>query len=75
MVAAPDERLGEQACAVVRAAPGAEPPGLDELREHLERVGLARQKWPERVEVVPDFPRTSTGKIRKVELRARLRSG
>ena len=35
----------------------------------LERVGLARQKWPEELRVVDDFPRTATGKIRKVDLR------
>jgi acyl-CoA synthetase len=38
-------------------------------------VGFARQKWPEELHVVPDFPRTASGKIRKVDLRARLREG
>jgi acyl-CoA synthetase len=74
VVAAPDERLGEHACAVVRMLPGAEPVTLDDLTSHLSVVGLARQKWPEELRVVDDFPRTASGKIRKVDLRAWLRA-
>ncbi len=74
VVAAPDERLGEHVCAVVRMLPGAEPVTLDDLTRHLEEVGLARQKWPEDLRLVDDFPRTASGKIRKIDLRARLRS-
>jgi acyl-CoA synthetase (AMP-forming)/AMP-acid ligase II len=75
VVAAPDERLGEHACAILRMRPGAAPPTLAEATAHLSGVGLARQKWPEELRVVDDFPRTAAGKIRKVDLRARLRSG
>ncbi|MGI9602692.1 MAG: AMP-binding protein [Acidimicrobiales bacterium] len=71
VVAAPDARLGEQACALVRLAAGADAPGLGEMQAHLEHVGLARQKWPEKLQVVADFPRTATGKIRKIDLRRR----
>lgn len=74
VVAVPDERLGEQACAVIRLAPGAEDVDLGRMRAHLETSGLARQKWPESLRIVSDFPRTAAGKIRKVDLRARLRS-
>ena len=74
VVAAPDARLGEHACAVVRMRPGAAPLGLADLTAHLAAAGLARQKWPEELRVVEDFPRTASGKIRKVDLRARLRS-
>ncbi|MGH0029554.1 MAG: AMP-binding protein [Myxococcota bacterium] len=73
VVAAPDERLGEHACAFVRARPDAAPVTLADLAAHLAGVGLARQKWPEELHLVDDFPRTAAGKIRKVELRARLR--
>jgi acyl-CoA synthetase (AMP-forming)/AMP-acid ligase II len=72
VVSAPDERLGEHACAFVRSAGGA--PDLDVVRRHLDKAGLARQKWPEELRVVDDFPRTASGKIRKTELRALLRS-
>ena len=74
VVAAPDERLGERACALVRLAPGTgTAPDLDAMRAHLEGAGLARQKWPEELRVVDDFPRTASGKVKKFELRERLR--
>ena len=74
VVAAPDERLGEHACAVVRLAPGVHSLELDSVTAHLKRVGLARQKWPEALLLVDDFPRTATGKVRKVDLRSQLNS-
>jgi acyl-CoA synthetase (AMP-forming)/AMP-acid ligase II len=73
VVAAPDERLGEHACAVIRLASGSEALELADITTYLERAGLARQKWPEELRVVPDFPRTGSGKIRKVDLRAQMR--
>jgi acyl-CoA synthetase len=75
VVAAPDERLGELAAAVVRLRPGATAPTLEEIRTHLGSAGLARQKWPESLHVVEDFPRTPSGKIQKFRLRADLREG
>lgn len=73
VVAAPDARLGERACAVVRMHPGAPPVGLADVTAHLDAHGLARQKWPEELRIVSDFPRTASGKIRKVDLRRGLR--
>ena len=73
VVAAPDARLGEHACAIVRMRPGAAPLTLADVTAHLSGLGLARQKWPEELRVVDDFPRTGSGKIRKVDLRAWLR--
>jgi len=73
VVAAPDPRLGERGCAFVRLLPGTDAPSLDAVRTHLEAAGLARQKWPEDVRVVDDFPRTASGKIQKFVLRQRLR--
>jgi len=72
VVAAPDARLGEHACAMVRLAPNAASIALSELTAELERIGLARQKWPEELRIVPDFPRTPSGKVRKVDLRRQL---
>ncbi|MCK9902095.1 AMP-dependent synthetase [Parafrankia colletiae] len=69
VVAVPDDRLGEKACAVLRLAPAAPLPTLDLIRQLLLDAGLGRQKLPEYVEAVQDFPRTSTGKIIKAELR------
>jgi acyl-CoA synthetase len=69
VVAAPDPRLGERAAAVVRLAPGHRPPTIDDVRAHFERAGLARQKWPEELHAVDEFPRTPSGKVQKFVLR------
>ncbi|KKD09154.1 AMP-binding protein [Streptomyces sp. WM6386] len=69
VVAAPDARLGEHAAAVLRMLPGHRLPGLDEMRAHLDNSGLARQKWPEELHGVTDFPRTASGKVQKFRLR------
>ncbi|HVV75474.1 MAG TPA: AMP-binding protein [Mycobacteriales bacterium] len=75
VVAAPDERLGEHAAAVIRVRPGAEPPTLPQIRDHLAAAGLAKQKWPESLHEVVDFPRTPSGKVQKFQLRQALRDG
>jgi acyl-CoA synthetase (AMP-forming)/AMP-acid ligase II len=49
-------------------------PDLAAVRAALEQAGLARQKWPELVREVDDFPRTPSGKIQKFVLRERLRA-
>jgi acyl-CoA synthetase (AMP-forming)/AMP-acid ligase II len=72
VVAAPDARLGEQVCAYLRMQAGQVPPGLPAVRDAMGRAGLARQKWPEQVRSVDDFPRTPSGKIKKAVLRAWL---
>lgn len=73
VVAEPDDRLGERAAAVVRARPGEATPGLADVRAHLQAAGLARQKWPECLHLVDDFPRTASGKVQKFRLRQQLR--
>jgi cyclohexanecarboxylate-CoA ligase len=71
LVAMPDERLGERACAFVVPAPGAAPT-LDELTGHLRAQGTAANYLPERLELIDALPRTLTGKIQKFKLRERL---
>ncbi|MFM8305097.1 MAG: AMP-binding protein [Actinomycetota bacterium] len=73
VVAAPDPRLGEHACAFVRMMPGSRAPTLDEVRAHLTAAGLARQKFPEDLRVEDEFPRTASGKIQKFALRDKVR--
>ena len=46
--------------------------GRGALRAHLAAAGLARQKWPEEIHRVDDFPRTASGKVRKYVLRAEV---
>ncbi|MFG2006880.1 AMP-binding protein [Spirillospora sp. NPDC048911] len=72
VVAYPDDRLGERACSVLVTEDG-DPFTLADLRAHLDGLGMAKQYWPERVEIVPALPRTPSGKIQKFALRERLR--
>ena len=73
VVAAPDERMGEHACAFVRLLPGTDEPTMDAMRSHMQSAGLAKVKWPEELRVADDFPRTASGKIQKFVLRKRVR--
>jgi 2,3-dihydroxybenzoate-AMP ligase len=68
-VAMPDRELGERVCIYVVPRPGAHVT-LDEVRESMERVGVARFKLPERLVVVDELPATKVGKIDKKALRA-----
>ncbi|MBC2668993.1 AMP-binding protein [Novosphingobium piscinae] len=72
VVAMPHERLGEGVCAFV--IPRDPAPSAADLTAHVAASGLARQKIPERFELVDDFPRTASGKVRKDLLRAEIRA-
>ncbi|MFJ4828664.1 class I adenylate-forming enzyme family protein [Streptomyces sp. NPDC088747] len=72
VVAEPDTRYGERVCAFVVVRDGRELTP-DEVAAHFARAGVARQKTPERLILLPEMPRTPAGKIRKHDLRARLR--
>ena len=72
VVGTPDERLGERVCAFVVVAAGAEPPTLDNITEFLDSRKVAKQKFPERLEVRDVLPMTATGKLQKHLLRAEL---
>jgi acyl-CoA synthetase (AMP-forming)/AMP-acid ligase II len=71
VVAMPHERLGEGVCAFVIVQPGHHI-DVPSLAAFLERAGLARQKFPERVERVDDLPRTASGKVQKNVLREQI---
>ena len=68
IVAMPDPRLGERACAVVVPREG-QTLTLTEIVRFLEQHQLARQKFPERLELVSEFPTTPSGKVQKYKLR------
>jgi cyclohexanecarboxylate-CoA ligase len=68
IVAMPDPRLGERACAVVIPREG-QTLTLTEIVRFLEQHELARQKLPERLELVSEFPTTPSGKVQKYKLR------
>jgi acyl-CoA synthetase len=74
VVAAPDTRLGEHAAAVVRVKSGHVMPSMDELRDHFTKAGVARQKWPEELTEVDEYPRTASGKVQKFLVRQTVRN-
>jgi acyl-CoA synthetase len=73
VVAMPDPVMGERACAFVVMAPGQPAVTTDTLKRLFVRRGLAKYKIPERVEIVAALPFTDSGKVRKPELRAKIR--
>jgi cyclohexanecarboxylate-CoA ligase len=68
LVGYPDARLGERGCAFVVLRPGLSLT-LAELQAYMADCKVAKQYWPERVEVIADLPRTPSGKIQKFKLR------
>ena len=73
VVAMPHQRLGEGVCVFVILQTDSESLSLEEVAAFTNDQGLARQKIPERLEVVEDLPRTPSGKVRKDRLRVQLR--
>lgn len=73
IVGMPDARLGERACAFVTLQPGH---ALDftTLVAFLEAQHMARQYFPERLELLEQMPRTASGKIQKYQLRELART-
>ncbi len=69
IVAMPDIRLQERACAFVSMKPNSEPLTLASMQAFLEQQGVTRHYWPERLEIVEAFPRTPSGKVQKYRLR------
>ena len=77
VVPMPDPILGERACVFIQmerpgAAPGAAAITLEDVTAALERAGIARFKWPERLELVDEMPLTPTQKVMRGRLVARL---
>ena len=75
LVGMPDARLGERNCCFVVLRPGAAAPALEDLTALLDQAGVAKFKWPERLEIAESLPVTPTGKVQRAVLRARLGSG
>ena len=68
IVAMPDPRMGERGCLFATLRPGA---SLDfvSMQRYLEEKQVAKQYWPERLEIIDEMPRTPSGKIQKFRLR------
>jgi non-ribosomal peptide synthetase component E (peptide arylation enzyme) len=73
VVGVPDPRLGERVGAIVIPAADADQvPSVEELDGYLTDRGLARNKHPEHIMVVDEFPMTPAGEVQKHLLRARF---
>lgn len=73
IVAYPDERLGERACAVVVPKPG-QSIDLRAIQDFLKAQKVAIQYIPERLIVRDAIPSTPSGKIQKFKLREMLQA-
>ncbi|WP_374608439.1 cyclohexanecarboxylate-CoA ligase [Diaphorobacter nitroreducens] len=73
IVAYPDERLGERACAAVVLKAG-ETLDLATLVDYLKAQKVALQYIPERLEILDAMPATPSGKIQKFKLRELMRA-
>ena len=74
IVGYPDERLGERACAFVVLRPGASLT-LADVQAYMAECKVAKQYWPERVELLAHLPCTPSGKIQKFRLREIVAAG
>ncbi|OXM45191.1 3-phosphoshikimate 1-carboxyvinyltransferase [Amycolatopsis alba] len=72
VVAMPDDRLGERACAFVVLRPDSEL-SFAAMRKFLDSHRLAKTYWPERLEIIDSLPRNAIGKVQKTVLRDRAR--
>jgi fatty-acyl-CoA synthase len=70
VVGLPDEKWGERVVAVVQPQDGAVVSEQEVVAFVKERIGSV--KAPKQVHVWPDLPRSTVGKVLKVDIRARL---
>jgi len=66
-IAVPDPDLGERMCACVLLKDGAEL-RFETLKTFLMGKEIAKYKLPERLEILPDFPLSTFGKVSKKKL-------
>jgi cyclohexanecarboxylate-CoA ligase len=69
VVGVPDPVMGQRARAYLVTSPGAHF-DIERLKSLIERHGLAVQKTPEQLVLVPELPRTASGKVNKALLRS-----
>ena len=71
IVAMPDPRLGERACAFVVPARNGEHLAFSAMQKYLGDAGVSKYYWPERLEFIDEIPRNAVGKVQKNVLRDR----
>jgi acyl-CoA synthetase (AMP-forming)/AMP-acid ligase II len=71
VAAMPDPQMGEKVCLFAVLTPGARL-DLPDVTAFCDAAGLARFKWPERLEVIEALPRTPLAKLDRKALARRL---
>lgn len=69
VISLPHSFLGEQSCALVVLEPGHVLEAVD-ISAELARRGVARFKWPDRIQAVDEIPITAAGKRSRARMRA-----
>ena len=59
-----DDIMGEKACLFVTLVPG-KALSFDEVIDYLAKAGIAKLRWPEKLEVIDEMPMTPTKKVMK----------
>jgi len=72
IVGMPDPAVQERACAYVIPKSG-KTLTFNDMISFLEKKDMAKQKFPERLEIVNKFPTTPSGKVQKFVLRQDIR--
>lgn len=67
----PDKVMGEKLCAFVVPKPG-ESITLEDITAFLDAEGVAKFKWPERLELIDSLPRNPLNKVMRGALSERL---
>jgi non-ribosomal peptide synthetase component E (peptide arylation enzyme) len=71
----PDATLGEKACVFIQPAADSAAPALADLTRALDAAGIAKFKWPERMQTIAAMPLTPTQKIMRGRLKDLLKGG
>lgn len=74
LVPMPDDVLGERICLFVTLAPDVTLQ-FDQVTDYLAANGVAKMRWPERLEIIDEMPMTPTKKIQKGGLVQMLATG
>lgn len=75
VVAVADSHWGERPKAYITIKEGKQLKGEDVIKWAKEKSEISKFMVPREVEIIDELPKTSTGKVRKNELRELARSG
>jgi len=72
VIGLPDDKWGERVVAVLQLQPGVEADPAEITAFVKERIGSV--KTPKQIEIWPDLPRSTVGKVLKTDIKQRLRA-